>query len=50
VQNLAKVLGIPTAYFYSEDENLAAFIMLFGRMNTEDCNELLNYANSLVAE
>ena len=50
VRNLAKVLDVPTAYFYAEDDNLAELIMLFGKLNATDRKALLNFADSLIAE
>lgn len=50
VRNLAKVLDVPTAYFYAEDDNLAELLILFGKLNATDRKTLLNFADSLVAE
>lgn len=47
--NLAKVLGVPTAYFYTEDDNLAELVMLFGKLKATDRKVLINFADSLVA-
>lgn len=49
VRNLAKVLGVPTAYFYAEDDGLAELVMLFGKLKAADRKVLLNFADSLVA-
>lgn len=48
VRNLAKVLGVPTAYFYAEDDHLAEFIMLFGKMKSAKRKALLTSARSVV--
>ena len=50
VRNLAKVLEVPTAYFYAEDDNLAELIMLFGKLNATDRKALLNFSESLDAK
>lgn len=47
VCNLAKVLGVPTAYFYAEDDNLAELIVLFGQMHTSEHRRLLDIVKSL---
>lgn len=50
VRNLAKVLGVPTAYFYAEDDNLAEVIMLFGKLNATDRKALFNFVEVLVSK
>lgn len=47
VCNLAKVLSVPSAYFYTEDDNLAELIVLFGKMKTAERKSLLTTARSL---
>ena len=49
VRNLAKVLGVPTAYFYAEDDNLAELIVLFGNLKAVERKSLLASAHSLAA-
>lgn len=46
-QNLAKVLGVPAAYFYTEDDVLAELITAFGKMKTADRKALLAFSLSL---
>jgi transcriptional regulator with XRE-family HTH domain len=46
-QNLAKVLGVPTPYFYAEDDSLAEFIQTFGEMKAANRKLLLAFAHSL---
>ncbi|HEU0189557.1 MAG TPA: helix-turn-helix transcriptional regulator [Gallionella sp.] len=48
VCNLAKVLGVPAAYFYAEDDNLAELIVLFGKLRTAEQKSLLASARSLM--
>ena len=48
VRNLAKVLGVPTAYFYAEDDNLADLIALFGKLRAAERKSLLISARSLM--
>jgi transcriptional regulator with XRE-family HTH domain len=47
-EHLAKVLCVPAAYFYAEDDNLAELIALFGQLKTIERKELLGFAESLV--
>lgn len=45
--NLAKVLSIPVAYFYTNDESLADLIVLFGKLNASEQQSLISFARSL---
>jgi len=47
VCNLAKVLGVPAAYFYAEDDQLAELVALFGRLNADEHKTLMDFAASL---
>lgn len=47
VQNLAKVLKVPTAYFFAEDDKLAELIAAYGVLKAADRKSLLAMANSL---
>lgn len=47
-QNLARVLGVPTAYFYTEDDALAEIIAAFGEMKAANRKVLMNFALSLI--
>lgn len=46
-QHLAKVLKVPTAYFFAEEESLAEVIASFGRLKAADRKALLALATSL---
>jgi transcriptional regulator with XRE-family HTH domain len=46
-QNLAKVLKVPTAYFFAEEDSLAELIATFGRLKTLDRKSLEVFASSL---
>ena len=50
VCNLAKVLKVPAAYFYTEDDSLAELIMRFEKLKTADRKTLLNLAEDLSSE
>lgn len=50
VQNLAKVLGVPAAYFYAEDDGLAELLMSFGKLKTADRKLLCHFAETLILE
>jgi transcriptional regulator with XRE-family HTH domain len=47
-KDLAKVLGVPTAYFFAEDEKLADFIVAFGKLKAADQKTLQATAHSLL--
>ncbi|MEN9862467.1 MAG: hypothetical protein RLZZ601_231 [Pseudomonadota bacterium] len=46
-KTLAKVLGIPTAYLYCEDESLAELIATHGQLSSAQKKALLQFAKSL---
>jgi transcriptional regulator with XRE-family HTH domain len=48
--NLAKVLGVPTAYLYTEDDSLAELIILFGKLKATERREIINFAESMTIE
>ena len=50
VRNLAKVLAVPTAYFYTEEDDLAEFLLTYGRLPSSKRTTLLNSAFALRAE
>lgn len=50
VRNLSKVFGVPAAYFYAEDDNLAELIIMFGQLKASERKELLGFAESLVSK
>lgn len=41
IEKLAEVLGVPTAYFYTEDDDLAALIVAFAAMSKKEKVRLL---------
>ncbi len=45
--NLGKVLGVPAAYFYAEDESLGDLIVLFEKLNAAERESLITFAGSL---
>jgi transcriptional regulator with XRE-family HTH domain len=45
--NLAKVLGVPTAYFYTDDDNLAELIVSYGKLKPTEKRVLLSFAANL---
>ena len=49
-QNLATALGVPTAYFYAENDSLAELILMFGKLKNAERKTLLNFAESLNIE
>lgn len=46
-RTLAKVLGIPTAYLYCEDESLAELIARYGELTTTQKKTVLQFVKSL---
>jgi transcriptional regulator with XRE-family HTH domain len=46
--SLAKVLSIPVAYFYAEDDLMAELITTFGKLNTASQKKLLNSIQLLI--
>ena len=46
-KTLAKVLGIPTAYLYCEDEALAELIASYGQLTASQKKAVLQFAKSL---
>ncbi len=47
VCNLGKVLGVPAAYFYAEDDTLAELIRRFGSLRAAERKALVGFAESL---
>lgn len=45
--NLGKVLSVPTAYFYAEDENLAELIILFATLDKSMQRSLITNAKDM---
>lgn len=48
-KHLAKVLGVPAAYFYAEDDHLAELIARFGQLASPERKELLDLAGALLS-
>lgn len=46
-RHLAKVLGVPPAYFYTDDEGLAGLIMTFGNLTPAKRKMLLAFVATL---
>jgi hypothetical protein len=44
-RQLAKVLGVPTPYFYADDDELAAWILAYGRVSTATRKSILKDAS-----
>lgn len=47
-RHLAKVLSVPVAYFYAEDDALADLIALCGHLKASERKDLIEFAESLV--
>jgi transcriptional regulator with XRE-family HTH domain len=44
LENIAKVLGVPTAYFYTHDDTLAELIRVYGSLTVQSREKLLKAA------
>lgn len=49
-KSLAKVLNVPAAYFYAEEDSLAELITLFTRLGNQKQRSLINEAQKLCSE
>lgn len=49
-KHLAKVLGMPAAYFYAEDDTLAELIVRYGQLKIAERKELLELADEVVSK
>ena len=49
-QNLAKVLRLPTAYFFSEEDDLAELISIYHQLKLKDRREILAVANGMTKD
>ncbi len=46
-EKLAKVLGVPTAYFYCADELLATLLIVVNALDDSDKTRVLEFAGTL---
>ncbi|MFM0210068.1 helix-turn-helix transcriptional regulator [Paraburkholderia sediminicola] len=46
---LAAVLGVPVAFFYADEADMARLILLFGRLPKKKQGDLLSHAETLIA-
>lgn len=49
VERMAAILGVPVPYFYAADDDLAALILLWGRMSKKERRAVLEYAGGLIS-
>jgi transcriptional regulator with XRE-family HTH domain len=47
VEQIAKVLKVPAAYFYCRDDKLAEILLIYGSVSNSKRTELLVYASTL---
>ena len=47
VRNIASALNVPTAYFYTDEDDLAELLYLFGSLNSKNQQALLDDIRSL---
>ncbi len=50
IERLSQVTGIPAAYFYTEDDQLASVILGFGKLPASLRGQLAQYLDDLLAE
>lgn len=48
-ERLGRVLGVPAAFFYTREDELAELIALFGRLSAADRRKILSQTRRLVA-
>ena len=47
VRNIARVLNVPAAFFYTDEDELAELLLLYGSFNMKNQNEILKYIRKL---
>lgn len=47
LKRIAKVLSVPVAYFYAEDDKLADLLILYARNNKEIREQILQFCKTL---
>jgi transcriptional regulator with XRE-family HTH domain len=47
VNRLAKILELPTAYFYAEDDQIAELLVIYGRLSVRARKRLIDLASEL---
>lgn len=47
VQNLSKILDVPTGYFYTEEDDLAELMRIYHRCAARKKNEITKFAQQL---
>ena len=47
LKKIAKTLSVPMAYFYTEDNMLAKFLFLYGKINKKSRKQILQFCKSL---
>ena len=50
IKNLANVLGVPVAYFYTEDDDLASMLITLSRVPKTKWDRLSKYLDRLASE
>lgn len=47
IRSLGRALGVPTAYFYAEDDLLAELIVIFDRLSEQERKRLVEFAQAM---
>ncbi|MGI9215195.1 MAG: helix-turn-helix domain-containing protein [Gammaproteobacteria bacterium] len=47
LKKIAKNLSVPMAYFYAEDDMLAKFLFLYGKINKKSRKQLLEFCKNI---
>lgn len=48
VQQIAKALKMPSAYFYTVEDDLACLIKIYGTLSKKEQRQVINFANALL--
>lgn len=47
LKKIAKTISVPVAYFYAEDNRLAKFLFLYGKINKNSRKQILQFCKNL---
>jgi len=47
LKKIAKTISVPVAYFYAEDNMLAKFLFLYGKINKKSRKQILQFCKNL---
>jgi transcriptional regulator with XRE-family HTH domain len=50
VEKLAKILKVPPSFFYTNEDELAELIKIYGRISKKEQRQLISFARQFVSE